>query len=54
MIGNKVPYGKWVQDPVLQAWMHVGRWKHTDDAVDEKEKDALKDIQKAVDRELRK
>lgn len=30
-IGNKTPYGPYVQDPDEQAWMHVGRWQTTHD-----------------------
>ena len=31
IISNNVSYGKWVQHPQYQAWMHRGRWPTTDD-----------------------
>jgi hypothetical protein len=33
-IGNKTPYGPFVQDPDKQAWMHSGRWQTTTDVVE--------------------
>jgi hypothetical protein len=32
-IGNRTPYGPYVQDPAQQAWFHRGRWQTTEDVV---------------------
>ena len=53
-VGNAVPYAFWVQDRERQAAVHAGRWQTAQDIAEEKEADILKEIQKAVDRELAK
>ena len=53
-VGNNVPYAFWVQDRDRQAWMHVGRWQTVQDIAEDEEENVLKEVQKAVDRELMK
>lgn len=36
-VGNATPYGPFVQDPDRQAPWHAGRWKTTDDVIEENE-----------------
>lgn len=36
-IGNRTPYGPYVQDPDLQAEVHRGRWKTTEQVMRENE-----------------
>ena len=55
VIGNDASYGKWVQGGDTQtAIMHDIGWKTTDTVVKEESAEVLKQIQKAVDKELRK
>ena len=55
IIGNDTSYAKWVQGGQTQAnaLKRIG-WKTTDTVVKEESAEVLKQIQKAVDRELRK
>ena len=55
VVGNDASYAKWVQggDTQASAMKRIG-WKTTDTVVKEESDEVLKEIQKAVDRELRK
>lgn len=53
VVGNDTSYGPLVQDPNMQTTYHQETgWQTTDDVIEEKEKEALREIQKAVDRIL--
>ena len=55
IIGTDTSYAKWVQGGDTQsAVMHDIGWKTTDTVAEEESEAVLKQIQKAVDRELRK
>ena len=46
-IGNATPYGPYVQDPDLQASVHRGRWRTTQDVIDERRQDVLNMFERA-------
>ena len=48
------PYDFRVMDAKRQAWMHKGRWHTTDSVAKEVTADVLKDVQRAIDKELAK
>lgn len=52
LIGSDTSYGKYLQDPEDQAWMHKGRWKTTDEIAKQEEERVLKEIQQRVDQIL--
>lgn len=54
VIGNDASYGPFVQGAQQSAIMKDIGWKTTDTVVEEESAKVLRDIQKAVDRELRK
>lgn len=55
VVSNDTSYGPWVQDPQKQSSrMNAIGWKTTDDIIEEEAAHVLREIQKAVDRELEK
>ena len=53
-IGNDTSYGQWVQGEKQSGRMEAIGWKTTDTVVEEESAHVLKEIQRAVDAELRK
>lgn len=48
-IGNKTPYGPYVQSSRFQAKVHVGRWRTTEQVIQENLKEIEKELQLAND-----
>ena len=46
-IGNATPYGHWVQDPDKQAEIHKGRWRTTQNVLDERRQTVVSMFERA-------
>ena len=57
-LGNPTPYGPYVMGPgpdkPMQAWMHVGIWRTTEDVVEKHESDIVADFNRTIQAELAK
>lgn len=58
IVDNPTPYGPYVMGPgpdkPMQAWMHVGIWRTTDQWVEEVADDIVADFTATINRELAK
>ena len=53
-VGNRIPYGPWVQSEQFQAWMHKGHWQTDQQELEKNRNRITKFFQDAIDEEIRK